>query len=161
MHRICPANNYGYRAAQAWHFRQPLHRCVMPPKQARNLPVQLIDMFFDHFQMFQRHLQHLAIDRVEVSRGAQRIAQLRLRRLQSAIGHCSQNRRLSFAFRQTSQHSPCALAKQIGNHTRQLDVRFLEETLHLVLQPHLVPRQLMLAMRHGTPQTLFRIRNET
>ena len=53
--------------------------------------IELIDMIFEDFPLFQGHLQQAAIDWAEVGRRSQGIAQLRLRRPERTIRQSRQN----------------------------------------------------------------------
>jgi hypothetical protein len=71
-----------------------------------------------------------------------------------------QHRGIALPVRQCRQQTASAHAKQIGNPAGQFDMRLFQQCRQLVLQPHPVSNQLLLAARHRPPQTLFGIRHK-
>src|SRR5437899_2745415 len=93
---------------QAWHFRQPLDRCLMLAEQSRHLFVQLPNLLVDQLQLLQEHLEQSTVDWVELGAGAECIAQLRRCGAQILMCQRSQSRRIGFSVGKCLQHPPLA-----------------------------------------------------
>ena len=68
----------------------------MRAQQIGNLLVELSNLLLEELQFWQRHLQQSAVDRAELSAGAQRFAQLCLRGSQPLISQSAQRHRVGF-----------------------------------------------------------------
>jgi hypothetical protein len=141
--------------AQPRDFGETLHGRVMISEQIGHLLIELVEMVGDHAELFERVLHQLSVDRVQGRTGAQGIAQLLRRRAEARGGERGQRRGIGLAVSQRLQHAARADAQQIGDETRELDVRFFEQRFQAVLQLDAVERDLVLAPHHGPPEPLL------
>jgi hypothetical protein len=89
-----------------------------------------------------------------------RITQLFWRGAQLSIGQSRQSRQsrwVGFPVGYCLQHAPRTGAQQIRDEAGQLNVGLFQQRLQLVLQPHVIARQLVFSPRHHPPQTLLGI----
>jgi hypothetical protein len=91
---------------------------------------------------------------MEIRARTEGVAQLVRRRAQPLVRQCGQRRRISHAIGEFLQHAACGRARQIGDGTRELNVRFFEQRFQSV---DAIARDLILASQHGPPEPLLRI----
>src|SRR5215472_13749768 len=132
----------------------------MRAEQIRNLLVELTHLLLEELQFLECHLDQPAIDRVELGASAQRVTQLRRGGSQALIRQGSQSGGIGFSVRERLQHTTSTHSQQVCNKARQLNMRFFQQALQLVLYSYMQTRYLELAARYRAPQTLFRIRHE-
>ena len=101
-------------------------------------------------------LEQPPVDGMEVRARAERITQLVGCRVQTLTRQRGQPRGIRFAIRERLQHAARTGAEQIGNETRELQMRFLQQTLQPVLQLDAIARDLMLPPHHCPPEALLR-----
>jgi hypothetical protein len=106
---------------------QVLDRLLVLAEQTCDLLVQSGHLLLDKLQFLERHLDQLAVDRVEFGTGTQRIAQLCRRGAQTPIGQGRQSCRIGFSIGQCLQHPPRTQAQQIRDQTRQLDMGLFQQ----------------------------------
>jgi hypothetical protein len=70
---------------------------------------------------------------MQIGAGAERVAQLIGRRSQPHTRQCDDGGGIRFAIRHRAQHPARTRAQEIRHQTRELDVRFFEQTLKPVL----------------------------
>src|SRR5258708_32551723 len=144
--------------SQTGHFRQSDHCVLMRLHGLRDHAVELGDLPIDELQPLQLQPQHCAVHRFRSS--CQSIDQLLLATLQPVVSPGRQLLGVGLALGQSPQHAKPAAAQQIADYNGQLDPHLLQQTLHLILQPHPVPCELRLLPRHAAPSTLLPIRNK-
>src|SRR5215467_6289037 len=108
-------------------------------------------------KLLQRHLQQPSVHGLEIRARAERTAQLFRRGAQALISQTSQSHRVGFTLSQRLQHAPGTGAQQIRVQAGQLHVGLFQQRLHLVLQAHVITRELILPACHRPPQTLLGI----
>ena len=114
-------------------------------------------MILNHAQLVERELQQPTEHRMQRWTCLEGIAQLFWRGAQTRGRERCEGGRISFPVRQRLQHTPGADAQQIGHHTGDLDVGFLEERLQPIVQLYAAARDLVFAAHHGPPEPLLGI----
>jgi hypothetical protein len=94
----------------------------------------------DHLQFVERHRQEPSIDGIQVSAGAERVAQLFGRRVQPRTAERGDGGRVGCAARDSAQHAARTGSEQVRDETRHFDVRFLQQALQAVLELHAATR---------------------
>jgi hypothetical protein len=106
-----------------------MDRLVMMSEERRHLLIELAEVILDHAQFFQGQPHESPIYGMEIHARTQGGAQLVGRGTQPRIRQRRQRRRIGLAIGEDLQHAAGAGAQQIGDDTRELDVRFFEQGL--------------------------------
>jgi hypothetical protein len=122
--------------------------------------IELTELILDQSQFLQRQLQQSPIYGMKIRPRTESGAQLVGRCAQALVRQCGQGRRIRLAVGECLEHAACVGTQQIGDETRELDVRFFEQRLQSVVELDAVARDLILASRNCAEQRVAVDRRE-
>jgi hypothetical protein len=147
--------------AETGHGREALHRILVDSEERGEFVVQLLQVRINDLQLHKRHRQQSAVQRMQVRRGSEGIPELLRHCTEPTTAESGKRRGIGPAVRDRAEHPSRTHAEQVRHPRRQLAVGFLEEGLEAIRELYAIPCQLVLPARHGAPEALRRVGDNT